>query len=58
VFLISSADEFGTISGFRMGKLPTIDVKWNEINIAIGQSLYLLSVLSHRFNYRFEKYDI
>lgn len=58
VFYISAVDEFGTISGFRMGRLPTIDVKWDEINAAIGQSLYLLCVLAHRFNYKFEKYDI
>ncbi len=36
VFFISTLDEFGTISGFRMGKLPTTDVKWDEINAAIG----------------------
>lgn len=41
-----------------MGKLPTTDVKWDEINAAIGQSLYLLCVLAHRFNYKFEKYEI
>eukprot|EP00347_Sterkiella_histriomuscorum_P012786 403367229 len=58
VFYISTLDEFGTISGFRLGKLPTTDVKWDEINSAIGQSLYLLSVLAHRFNYKFEKYEI
>ena len=58
MFFISSADEFGTISGFRLGRLPTVDVKWDESNAAIGQSLYLLSVLAHRFNYKFEKFDI
>jgi beclin 1 len=58
VFYISTLDEFGTISGFRMGRLPTTDVKWEEINAAIGQSLYLLCVLAHRFNYKIEKYDI
>lgn len=36
VFFISSNEEFGTISGFRLGKLPTVDVKWDEINAAIG----------------------
>ena len=36
VFYISSQGEFGTISGFRMGRLPTTDVKWDEINAAIG----------------------
>ncbi len=41
-----------------MGRLPTTDVKWDEINAAIGQSLYLMCVLAHRFNFKFEKYDI
>lgn len=36
VFYVSTADEFGTISGFRLGKLPTTDVKWEEINAALG----------------------
>ena len=36
VFYISTIDEFGTISGFRLGKLPTVDVKWEEINAALG----------------------
>lgn len=58
IFYISSIDEFGTISGFRFGRLPTIDVKWEEINAAIGQSLYLLVVLAHRFEFKFEKFDI
>jgi beclin 1 len=58
VFFISSLDEFGTISGFRFGRLPTVDVKWEEINAAVGQSVYLLCVLAHRFNYKFEKYDL
>jgi len=36
VFYISTLDEFGTISGFRLGRLPTTDVKWDEINTAVG----------------------
>jgi beclin 1 len=36
VFYISAVDEFGAISGFRLGRLPTVDVKWEEINAAIG----------------------
>ena len=58
VFQIGSAEEIGTISGFRLGRLPTTDVKWEEINAALGQALYLLSVLAHRFSFKFEKYDI
>ena len=58
VFQIGTTDEFGTISGFRLGKLPTIEVKWDEINAALGQSVYLMCVLAHRFNYKFEKHEI
>ncbi len=36
VFTISTNEELGTISGFRFGRLPTIDVKWEEINAAVG----------------------
>lgn len=28
------------------------------MNAALGQSLYLLTVLAHRFSYKFERYDI
>ena len=58
VFQVDTAEELGTISGFRLGRLPTTDVKWEEINAALGQSLYLMCVLAHRFNYKFEKYDL
>ena len=49
VFEISSAGEFGTISGFRLGKHSTIDIKWDEVSAALGQIAYLLCVLAHRF---------
>ena len=58
MFYISTKDEFGTISGFRLGRLPTTEVKWEEINAAIGQSVYLLCVLAHRFEYKIENFDI
>ena len=58
VFEISSAGEFGTISGFRLGKNQTIDIKWEEVNAAIGQISYLICVLAHRFKFTFDKYYI
>jgi beclin 1 len=58
IFQIGTSEELGTISGFRLGRLPTTDVKWEEINAAMGQAVYLLAVLAHRFNYKFERYDI
>ena len=35
---------FGTINGFRLGRLPHIQVEWNEINAAWGQAALLLTV--------------
>jgi len=58
VFEINSAGEFGTISGFRLGKNTTIDIKWDEVNCALGQMAYLLVVLAHRLQYKFDKYTI
>lgn len=58
VFQIGTTEELGTISGFRLGRLPTTDVKWEEINAAMGQSVYLLTVLAHRFSFRFDRYDL
>jgi beclin 1 len=58
VFHISTVEEIGTISGFRLGRLPTTEVKNDEVNAALGQCLYLLTVLAHRFSYKFERYDI
>mmetsp|Transcript_12953 Transcript_12953/g.21914 ORF Transcript_12953/g.21914 Transcript_12953/m.21914 type:complete len:235 (+) Transcript_12953:218-922(+) len=59
IFFISSQDQFGTISGFRLGTISnTIDVQWDEINVALGQAVYLLAILAHRFGFKFEKYKI
>lgn len=55
---MGTSEEVGTISGFRLGRLPTTDVKWDEINAALGQSLYLMCTLAHRFNHKIERYDI
>ena len=63
---------FGTINGFRLGRLPNlhvinlkfhtvlnfcyIQVEWSEINAAMGQSLLLLETLSNRLNFTFKTY--
>ena len=56
IFKIGSVDEIGTIGGFRFGKTQRVEVGWDEINAALGQIVYLLCVLAHRLNYRFEKH--
>jgi len=59
VFNISTLNEFGTISGFRLGRIEsTSDVKWDEINTALGQTAYLMAIIAHRFGYKFEKFYI
>lgn len=59
MFQIGTAEELGTIGGFRLGKLPMTEVKLDEINAAMGHSIYLMCVLAHRFGYKFDtKYDI
>lgn len=59
VFKISSQDQFGTISGFRLGRIDQlVEPEWDEINTALGQAAYLMAVIAHRFGYKFEKYKI
>ncbi|KAI8850610.1 Atg6/Beclin [Chytridium lagenaria] len=47
---------FGTINGFRMGRLPNIPVDWTEINAALGQSLLLLDTLANKLGFTFKTY--
>ena len=49
---------FGTINNFRLGKLPTQNVEWNEINAAWGQAALLLFSLSKHKHFAFSKYKI
>uniref|UniRef100_A0A0N5AYW3 Beclin-1-like protein n=1 Tax=Syphacia muris TaxID=451379 RepID=A0A0N5AYW3_9BILA len=44
-FHIWNQGNFGTINGFRLGRLPCSPVEWNEINAAWGQAALLLTVL-------------
>ena len=59
VFKISSQDQFGTISGFRLGRIDQlVEPEWDEINTAIGQAAYLMAIIAHRFGYKFENHKI
>ncbi|EFC50725.1 autophagy protein 6 [Naegleria gruberi] len=49
---------FGTINNFRLGRLPTQNVEWNEINAAWGQAALLLFSLSKHKHFAFSKYKI
>lgn len=46
VFRIWYDGQFGTISGFRLGRTPQVQVPWEEINSALGQCVLLLQALA------------
>jgi len=48
MFHIALDGEFGTISQFRLGRLPDHPVPWDEINAAWGQACLLLDALVKR----------
>nr|CAD2206844.1 unnamed protein product [Meloidogyne enterolobii] len=50
--------EFGTISGFRLGRLRQEQVEWNEINAALGQMAFLLKVIAERLGIEFVGYEL
>lgn len=52
-FCISHDGPFGTINGFRLGKLSTHQVEWNEINAAWGQTLLLLYTVANKLKFQF-----
>ena len=47
-FHISHDGHFGTINGFRLGRLPSMPVDWQEVNAALGQVVLLLHTLQQR----------
>lgn len=57
-FHIWHSGQFGTINGFRLGRLSTIQVEWSEINAAWGQAALLLYCLAKKLNLNFEKYRL
>lgn len=55
-FHISYDGHFGTINGFRLGRLPVQPVDWMETNAALGQVVLLLKILGDKLNYDFKKF--
>ena len=55
LFLLRYDGHFGTINGFRLGRLPAVPVEWNEINAAWGHTLLLLHVMAVRLRFQFSK---
>ncbi|XP_065831269.1 beclin-1-like [Oscarella lobularis] len=57
-FHIWHSGHFGTINGFRLGRLPGVPVEWSEINAAWGQAILLLHALANQLSLRFERYKL
>ncbi|CAM6126094.1 unnamed protein product [Calypogeia fissa] len=55
-FRIWHDGDFGTINNFRLGRLPSVPVEWDEINAAWGQACLLLHTMAQycrlNFTYR------
>lgn len=57
-FHIWHSGHFGTINNFRLGRLPSVPVDWNEINAAWGQTVLLLHSLAKKMNLTFQRYRL
>lgn len=58
LFYISQDGPFGTINSFRLGKLSTSTVTWDEVNAGLGHCLLLLYLMSKNMEFEFEKYKL
>ncbi|KAI9308942.1 Atg6/Beclin [Cunninghamella echinulata] len=57
-FCISHDGPFGTINGYRLGRLSSHPVEWNEINAAWGQTLLLLYTVANKLKFQFQSYRL
>ncbi|KAG8446614.1 hypothetical protein GDO86_014169 [Hymenochirus boettgeri] len=57
-FHIWHSGQFGTINNFRLGRLPSVPVDWNEINAAWGQTVLLLHALANKMGLQFQRYRL
>ncbi|KAM3822598.1 beclin-1 isoform 3-T8 [Vipera latastei] len=57
-FHIWHSGQFGTINNFRLGRLPSVPVEWNEINAAWGQTVLLLHALANKMGLIFQRYRL
>ncbi|KAI8098620.1 autophagy protein Apg6-domain-containing protein [Halteromyces radiatus] len=57
-FCIMQDGPFGTINGYRLGRLPSHPVEWNEINAAWGQALLLLYTVANKLKFQFQSYRL
>ncbi|XP_008656921.1 beclin-1-like protein isoform X5 [Zea mays] len=52
-FYISCDEVIARINNFRLGRLPNVEVEWDEINVAWGQAALLLHTMAHYFTPKF-----
>jgi len=57
-FRIEYDGPFGTINGFRLGRLPSHQIDLCEINAAFGQTLLLLYSLAKKADFQFKNYRL
>ncbi|ORX45364.1 APG6-domain-containing protein [Piromyces finnis] len=57
-FRIEYDGVFGTINGFRLGRLPSYQIDLCEINAAFGQTLLLLYSLAKKADFQFKNYRL
>jgi len=57
-FHIWHSGHFATINGFRLGRLPSVPVDWNEINTAWGQTVLLLASLTRKIGLELSRYKL
>ena len=57
-FLIWHEGAFGIINGFRLGRLPNIQVEWSEVNAAWGQAALLLATIAGKLGFTFQHFRV
>mmetsp|Transcript_8240 Transcript_8240/g.24263 ORF Transcript_8240/g.24263 Transcript_8240/m.24263 type:complete len:290 (+) Transcript_8240:88-957(+) len=58
VFDIWFDGPFGTINGLRLGRLPSVQVDWAEVNAALGHATLLLDTLASAHHLRFPRHTL
>ncbi|SAL96178.1 hypothetical protein [Absidia glauca] len=57
-FCILQDGSFATINGYRLGRLGSHPVEWNEINAAWGQTVLLLCTVANKLRLQFQSYRL
>ncbi len=57
-FFIRYIGHFGTINGFKLGRLPSQQVEWSEINCGLGQVTLLMHSIANFKSIKFSKFEL